>query len=237
MRWTGVSAIDKRTKHASVEATVYSPDRGESADEAKRFIDAADEGIVMVVQVKSPSRGDRRVLDALEAYVKSLQARLERLTSQQRTLERLLEALTPEEGPPAPAGVLQVRRNVEARKRLLDEFGAFTSAEIAELAGSTAENRSATANRWRQERRIFGVRHHDAVYYPGFQFGEDGRPLAAVRDVLKVLSPQGPTDWEIALWFTATASSLGDRRPVDLLREDPDAVVEAARREVAPVSG
>ena len=232
-----MSATDERAKDAPVEATVYSPDRGESADEAKRFIDAADEGIVMVVQVKSPSRGDRRVLDALEAYVRSLQTRLGRLVSDQRTLERLLDALTPDEEPPAPAVVLQARRNVHARKRLLDEFGAFKSTEIAELAGSTAENRSATANRWRQEQRIFGVRHHDTVYYPGFQFGEDGRPLAVIRDVLESLAPGRLTDWEVALWFTATTNSLGDRRPVDVLREDPDAVVEAARREVAPISG
>ena len=121
---------------------------------------------------------------------------------------------------------------------MLDEFGAVTSAEVADLAGSTADNRSATANRWRQERRIFGVRHQDVLYYPGFQFGGDGRPLPVVHDVLDVLSGHGLTDWEVALWFTTTTTgSLGDRRPVDLLNDDPDAVVEAARREVAPVSG
>jgi hypothetical protein len=231
------STVDERTKAGPVEATVYSPDRGESADEARRFIDAANEGIVMVVQVKPSAGGDRQSLDALEAYVKSLQTTLERLTTQRLALDRLLEALTPEEGPPTPAAVLQVRRNAEVRKRLLDEFGAFTSAEVADLAGSTAENRSATANRWRQEQRIFGVRHHDTVYYPGFQFAGDGRPLPVVRDVLEVLSAHRLTDWEVALWFTAATSSLGDRRPVDLLSDDPDAVVEAARLEVAPVSG
>jgi hypothetical protein len=224
-------------KDAPVETTVYSPDRGESPDDAKRFIDSADEGVVMIVQIKAPIRDDRRVLDALEAYIKSLQGALERVARQRLTLERLLDALTPDDTPPAPAAVLQVRRNVEARKRLLDEFGALTSTEVAELAGSTAENRSATANRWRQEHRIFGVRHHDAVYYPGFQFGSDGRPLPVVRDALDALSAHGLTDWEIALWFTTSTSSLGDRRPVDLLASDPDAVVEAARLEVAPVSG
>jgi hypothetical protein len=115
--------------------------------------------------------------------------------------------MTPEEGQTEPTALLQVRRNVEARKRLLDEFGAVTSAEIADLAGSTADNRSATANRWRQERRIFGVRHQDVLYYPGFQFSGDGRPLPVVRDVLDVFSEHGLTDWEIALWFTATTGA------------------------------
>ncbi|MGH3002912.1 MAG: hypothetical protein ACRDM1_09690 [Gaiellaceae bacterium] len=231
------TVADSRLKGAPVEATVYSPDRGESADEAKRFIDSADEGVVMVVQIKAPIREDRRGLDAVEEYVKSLRGGLERVARQRLTLERLLDALTPEERPPSPAAVLQVRRNAEARKRLLEEFGALTSTEVAELAGSTAANRSATANRWRQEHRIFGVRHHDVVYYPGFQFGSDGRPLPVLRDVLDVLSAHGLTDWEIALWFTTSARSLGDRRPVDLLAADPGAVVEAARLEVAPVSG
>src|SRR5262245_53801006 len=232
-----MSAVDDRTKEAPVEATVYSPDRGESPEEAKRFIDAAKEGIVMVVQVKAPPHSDERFLGALETYMKSITETLERVTTQHLTLERLLDVLTPEQAPPAPAAILQVRRNGEAREAMLEEFGAVTSAQIAELAGSTAENRSATANRWRQEHRIFGVRHRDAVYYPGFQFGADGRPLPAVRDVLEVLFANGLNAWDVALWFTATTSALQDQRPVDLLNDDPGAVVAAAGLEVGPVSG
>lgn len=81
------------------------------------------------------------------------------------------------------------------------------------------------------------MRHRDTVYYPGFQFGDDGRPLPVIHDLLEVLAPQGLTDWEIALWFAARTSALRDQRPIDLLREDPGAVIEAARREVAPISG
>jgi hypothetical protein len=217
-----------------VRATIYAPGRGESADEARRLIDAADEGIVVVLQRRA---GARQSLDALETVARSLEASLERVSAHRETLERLLDALTPEEAPPTPAAVLQVRRNVEARKRLLEEFGAVTSSELADLAGSTAGNRAATANRWRQERRIFGVRHGDVVYYPGFQLGGDGRPLPVVRDVLQTLEHFGLTDWETALWFTSATAALGGRRPVDLLHDDPEAVVEAARREVAPISG
>lgn len=88
---------------------------------------------------------------------------------------------TPQHEPPAPAALLQARRNAQARKQLLDEFGALKAVEVADLAGSTAENRSATANRWRHEGRIFGVRYQDAVYYPGFQFADDGQPLPAIE--------------------------------------------------------
>jgi hypothetical protein len=213
-----------------VEATVYAPERGDSPEPAKRLIDEAQDGLVMVVQVQAASNELDRKSKAVEWVV-------ERVFSQQRTLEQLVEALTPQHEPPAPAALLQARRNAQARKQLLDEFGALKAVEVADLAGSTAGNRSATANRWRHEGRIFGVRYQDGVYYPGFQFADDGRPLPAIRDVLAVLIPAGLSPWEIALWFATRTSALDDRRPVDLLVDDPHAVIDAARHEVAPISG
>jgi hypothetical protein len=37
--------------------------------------------------------------------------------------------------------------------------------------------------------------------------------------------------WELALWFLASNGWLDGGRPVDLLKSDPEGVVEAARRE------
>jgi hypothetical protein len=68
--------------------------------------------------------------------------------------------------PSAPA-VLQARRNALAREELFKEFGAYTSAEVADLAGSKAANKAALANRWKQEGRIFSVMHHGVDYFPG----------------------------------------------------------------------
>jgi hypothetical protein len=143
----------------------------------------------------------------------------------------LIELLTSPFEVPTPSSVLQARRNSEARREFLEEFGALTSAEVATAAGSTASNRSALANRWRSEGRAFAVTLHDILYYPGFQFGEDGRPLPVIARVLEALGAEGPSDWEIALWFARRSGWLGDRRPVDLLVEEPDLVVEAARRQ------
>jgi hypothetical protein len=213
-----------------VEATVYAPERGDSPDQAKRLIDEAQDGLVMVVQVKGAA-------DELDRKSKAVEWVVQRMFGEQRILEQLVEALTPQQEPPAPAALLQARRNAQARKQLLDEFGALKAVEVADLAGSTAENRSATANRWRHEGRIFGVRYQDAVYFPGFQFADDGQPLPAIRDLLAVLVPAGLTPWEIALWFATRTSALDDRRPVDLLVDDPHALIDAARHEVAPISG
>ncbi len=145
--------------------------------------------------------------------------------------ESLIDLMTPALDVPRPEAVLQARRNSEARRRFLEEHGALTSGEVAALAGSRAANRSAIANRWRKEGRIFAVTLHDSQYYPGFQFDENGRPLSVIGRVLRALDAEELGEWEIALWFTKRTGWLDDRRPLDLLGEDPDAVVEAARRE------
>jgi hypothetical protein len=152
---------------------------------------------------------------------------------QGQRLEDLIEALTPEQLElPTPAALLQARRNAEARSGLLREFGALSSAQVAELAGSRATNRAALANRWRAEQRVVAVPLRDELLYPGFQFTAEGRPHPAVGAALAELhSDPSVSDWQAALWFAAPSGWLGGRRPVDLLDEDADAVVQAARRE------
>lgn len=145
--------------------------------------------------------------------------------------ESLIDLLTPALEVPRPEAVLQARRNSEARRQFLQEHGALTSGAVAEFAGSRAANRSALANRWRKEGRIFAVTLHDTQYYPGFQFGENGRPLPVIARVLQALDARESGEWEVALWFTKRTGWLDDRRPIDLLGEDPDAVVDAAGRE------
>jgi hypothetical protein len=225
-----VTIADEARSDLPLEVAVYAPESGESPEPAKRLIDEAKDGLVMVVQVKAP-------FEELERKSQLLQWILQQLFGRQRILEQLVETLTPQHEPPSPAALLQARRNAQARKQLLDEFGALKGVEVADHAGSTAENRSATANRWRHEGRILGVRYQDAIYYPGFQFADDGQPLPAIRAVLEVLTVAGLSPWEIALWFATRTSALDDGRPIDLLANDPDAVIEAARREIAPISG
>jgi hypothetical protein len=144
-------------------------------------------------------------------------------------LEDLAEAMTPEAEVPTPAIVLQARRNAEARVSLLREFGALTAAQVAELAGSEARNTSALASRWRREGRVLGVEHHGTTYFPAFQFDEHGRPKPAVADALVHLQVPAASSWQQALWFTTANGWLGGRRPVDVLDEQPAAVVSAAQ--------
>ena len=144
----------------------------------------------------------------------------------------VLEALTPKDrGTLSASAVLQARRNAEARRELLAEFPALTSAEVAAAAGSRAANRASLANRWRDEGRVFAIRVGEQQLYPAFQFDEQGRPMRAIDSVLRAFADR-LSDWQTALWFTTPTGWLGGRRPVDAISDDPDSVVEAAEREV-----
>jgi hypothetical protein len=128
---------------------------------------------------------------------------------------------------PTPAQALQAQRNGEARLALLEEFGAFTSEEVGERR-SRAKNRHALANRWRAEGRVFAVEVKGQRLYPGFQFDPDLNPLALIGQVIAVLPREEMSDWEVALWWTADNGWLGARRPVDLIAEEGQAILEAA---------
>jgi hypothetical protein len=161
------------------------------------------------------------------------------LVAHGRAGDRLIDALMPESiAVPTPAAVLQARRNAEARGALLAEFGALRSQEVADLAESRATNRAALANRWRAENRVVAVPLGDELLYPGFQFNAEGKPKPAIGPTIDLLrSDPHTTDWQMALWFVTPTSWLAGIRPVDLLDDDPDAVIDAARREVSDLAG
>ena len=168
--------------------------------------------------------------DDLVPYLRAIRAVLERVGSEHRRDVALLEALAPAEFPP-PARLLQVRRNAEARKRLIDEFGLYTSGELAELRQAQTANASVEPRRWLREGRIFEVPPvAGGRRYPGFQFDASGRPLPALRPVLDALGDV-LAGWELALWFTGPNASLDGARPVDRLTRSASGVLQAAEHE------
>lgn len=145
----------------------------------------------------------------------------------------LVDQLAPRTAIPGPAWLLQARRNAAARNELLQEVSALTTAQVAELSGSKASNRRATASRWLTERQIFAVTHQGARLYPAFQFDpETHKPKPVVRQVLRELPDQLVRGgWQLALWWTTPTAWLDWRRPLDLMDEEPEGVVAAAVRE------
>lgn len=146
----------------------------------------------------------------------------------------LAASFTPDVPVPSPAQVLQGQQNASARWELLQEFGGLSSTDIADLR-SRAKNRHALASRWHREGKVFSVDHHGQRVFPGFQFDlETLTPRQVVGAVLAALPLDAMTDWEVALWWTADNGWLDGRRPVDLILEDPERLVDAATQLAEP---
>lgn len=150
--------------------------------------------------------------------------------------DRLLDLLTAdlEQGVLSEPRVLQLRRQAEARQQFLNEFPTLGSRQVAELGGSTARNTAALASRWKAAGKVFALPLRGADRFPAFQFGEDGRPLPVIGQLIEVFGPDKP--WAIALWLASHSGWLDGARPVDLLQRRPEAVLAAARHAVEPPS-
>jgi hypothetical protein len=140
------------------------------------------------------------------------------ITQQKEQSEQLINAMFSTTAVTvSSAAAQQALRNAEARQELLDEFGVLDSEEVAG--------------------QVFAIEHRGSRYYPAFQFDANGRPRPVIGQVLLALQPYGLDGWEIALWFTTASGWLDDRRPVDLLDEDPAEIITAAGHTVDAVAG
>lgn len=167
------------------------------------------------------------MLGALETGAAVLLAQLAQLVASEKIqTERLVNAMFTRHTVSVQAAQ-QAQRNADARQELIEEFGLYSGEAVADLSGSRARNRFATASRWLAEGRIFAVEHLGRAY-PAFQFGTDGQPRPVIQRVLRAFEPYGLDGWETALWFTTATGWLDDGRPVDLLVTAADDVVEAA---------
>lgn len=153
----------------------------------------------------------------------------------ERRIEEMIDFMAARMVAPSVAEFEMAQRLARRHARVLNEFGWFTAEQLADANGSQAGNRSALADNWRKRRQVFAVPHPDRSarerdVYPAFQF-EDGRPIKAVQAVLEAFDGR-KAPWKLALWFTSNNGWLPDSaRPVDLLKSDPQAVIDAARRE------
>lgn len=129
---------------------------------------------------------------------------------------------------PAVARAVQAERNLY--DRIDAEFGLLTSAEAGRRLGSrsTAPRNLAVATR-RKGALLALTRGHQTLF-PGFQFGADGRPLAVIRTLRDLADETRWSENSVVQWLCAPTTYLSGQRPVDLLANSPERVVDAARR-------
>lgn len=190
---------------------------------------AVDEVLGADAQVFVLHESDPAVAKVVTAVMEQLPevVRSRRRALSERNIEALVDVYLGTD-PLASAMPAIERDNAEAQARFLRRWPVLTADAVAEAAEHASTNRSATANRWKKARRIFGVRVSGREVYPAFQF-QDGRPKPVVGKVLKAL-PDTLSGWQTAFWFTAPNGWLDDRTPLDALRDEP-AVLHAAERE------
>ena len=127
--------------------------------------------------------------------------------------------------------------------RRLQLAAEWPTADEAGLAmGLDSRDASRVVEQHRCEGRLLGAymvepEHH--WRYPIWQFDYSHQPIARLADVLAVLRRHGSylhgrggaSGWREVEWFHSPHALLDGRRPCEVLREDPDAVLEAARVE------
>jgi hypothetical protein len=123
---------------------------------------------------------------------------------------------------------IEARMRSDAKREALKHLR--QAPEIAKLAGVSTEAMNHDLERWKAEHLIFSVEHEDSEYFPLYALNPRAnyRPYPAVKEIISILGG-GLSSLGIAAWFPGTISFLDDERPLDLLANDPEKVIAAAR--------
>lgn len=118
-----------------------------------------------------------------------------------------------------------------------------TAIEVSRALGTTAENESQLATRYRREGKLLAVYLPTPTAswrFPTWQFDKDGQPHARFAEILRVVREHGnffddqrrTTGWGEVAWFNARRHSLDGASAAELLGCAPDRVLAVARAEV-----
>jgi hypothetical protein len=121
----------------------------------------------------------------------------------------------------------RARLEAQAVRAIRQGTGWLTATEIGKLADLGPANPIATVSRWKQQGRVFALRHGGKDYYPRYALGPDFHPLPVIKEILAVLTGYGPE--LLAGWFDSTSRFLGGKRPRELVATEPAKVLAASR--------
>jgi len=164
-------------------------------------------------------------------HLRSMVAAARRENSEAR-ITQLLRAVAPPD-PLAEVELKIAEDTADLRREFFDRVPVHTSTEVHQRAGFPGNNPSQTVHRWRKQGKIFSINYGGRDLYPTFQFGDDGRPLPIIAELLEILArDKDRTAWDNAMWFAGDSGWLDGQTPIDLLQSDPERVKRAAEQEV-----
>ena len=155
------------------------------------------------------------------------------LVREQGSLDELSNAMARIQDPLPPAMARAAQATNNALKSIEDEFSLLTSAQVAQLLGSTSSQAAvrSLANDMRGRGELLHIRRLNKYLYPGFQFNRSlGRVEPLVKPLLQLADSSSWEPEDVVLWLCSPTTYFEDgSRPVDHFAE-PDLVIDVARR-------
>lgn len=146
--------------------------------------------------------------------------------------DTLVGALMPtlSEMDPVPYAIVQqAQRRAGLRTELLAS-GAYTYRALAEGRAMKETAVRQWVRRARERYDLFTVEHDNETLVPALLLDTDLVPQAEFRGVIKVLTEAGEGSWGLWAWLTHPTSWLDGAVPALLIAQEPEAVLEAARK-------
>lgn len=127
---------------------------------------------------------------------------------------------------------MQHRHELQAHILTLSTW--LTAQEVLSNAGIRGEHSILLPYIWVARGEIFSLSVNGHTLFPAYALGFDGRPLPIMKPILTVFSGKRH-GFSIACWFASVNSWLGGMAPLDMLLKDGEAVLHAAKMEIAPI--
>ena len=113
------------------------------------------------------------------------------------------------------------------RKQLRESIPMLDAVSWGQLRGTLGSNPTAALTKYKAAGRLFSVNEGRRELYPQFEFDDNAAPLPVITEVLKLV-PADARGWPLLSWFNAGNVLLDGRKPLELVRQDPEAVKRAA---------
>ncbi|WP_404385922.1 hypothetical protein LL946_06370 [Knoellia locipacati] len=183
--------------------------------------------LTYVVSVKDDSSAhtgdDPRVYGALVEHI------LARYLGEQNAEERIADLLADLDEPVSHTTLRALNAHDKAWRDLADQWGTWSSAEIARAVGNTNKNPHDWATAQVRNGKLLAVTRSNRLVFPGYQVNPStGAPSTVLPDILALLRTSGWDDDSIALWFTSPQGTADGAVPAEILHSDPQRVLAAA---------
>lgn len=110
----------------------------------------------------------------------------------------------------ADTQLLEMQKN--AAEAVLHGSEWLSALQVGELAGRSASNPAALANRWKREGKLFSISWNGKDWYPRYAFDAVLQPRPIIAEIIKIFGSEADP-WRIAAWFESSNAWLDDQKP------------------------